>query len=96
MRTYTGCWVDQEVQGVVESEQGAQEIAPLATYLEDRSSNVGDDPTPTPKPPIVEPMDSVELTDEQQDLWLDGVFLPALYTEHEGEDKLLQHFPTSY
>jgi hypothetical protein len=36
------------------------------------------------------------LTDEQQDLWLDGVFLPALYAEHKGEDGLLQHFLASY
>ena len=36
------------------------------------------------------------LTDEQQSLWVDSVFLPALYGEHEGEDGLLQHFPASY
>jgi hypothetical protein len=27
---------------------------------------------------------------------VDGVFLPALYREYEGEDGLLQHFPASY
>src|SRR5580700_1687040 len=36
------------------------------------------------------------LTDDQLSLWVDGVFLPALYAEHEGEDGLLQHFPASY
>jgi hypothetical protein len=36
------------------------------------------------------------LTDDQLSLWVDGVFLPALYAEHEGEDRLLQHFPASY
>jgi hypothetical protein len=36
------------------------------------------------------------LTDKQQSLWVDGVFLPALYGEHRGEDGLLQHFLASY
>jgi hypothetical protein len=36
------------------------------------------------------------LTDKQQSLWVDSVFLPALYGEYEGEDRLLQHFPGSY
>ena len=36
------------------------------------------------------------LTDEQQRRWLNGVFLPALYAAHNGEDGLLQHFPASY
>jgi hypothetical protein len=36
------------------------------------------------------------LTDKQQSLWVDSVFLPALYGEYEGEDGLLQHFPGSY
>jgi hypothetical protein len=47
----------------VESEQGALEIALLATHFKDRSLNVGDNPTPTPKPLMVEPMDSVEPVD---------------------------------
>lgn len=36
------------------------------------------------------------LTDQQQSLWVDGVFLPALYEEYKGEDGLLQDFPASY
>jgi hypothetical protein len=36
------------------------------------------------------------LTDKQQSLWVDSVFLLALYGEHEGEDGLLQHFLASY
>jgi hypothetical protein len=36
------------------------------------------------------------LTDDLQGLWVDGIFLPALYRAHEGEDGLLQHFPASY
>lgn len=36
------------------------------------------------------------LTDDLQSLWLDGLFLPALYAEHEGEDGLLHPFPTSH
>jgi hypothetical protein len=36
------------------------------------------------------------LTNDEQRLWLNGVFLPALYAEHKGQDGVLQHFPTSY
>jgi hypothetical protein len=36
------------------------------------------------------------LTNDQQRLWLNSVFLPALYAEHKGQDGVLQHFPTSY
>jgi len=39
---------------------------------------------------------TIYLTDDLQSLWLDGLFLPALYAEHEGEEGLLQHFPTSH
>ena len=36
------------------------------------------------------------LTTEQERLWMDGLFLPAVYAEHQGEDGTLQHLPASY
>jgi hypothetical protein len=48
-------------------------------------------------PRIVHPnRTTTYLTDDQQSLWLDGLFLPALYAEHKGEDGLLHPFPTSH
>jgi hypothetical protein len=36
------------------------------------------------------------LTDDLQSLWLDSLFLLALYAKHEGKEGLLQPFPTSH
>jgi hypothetical protein len=35
-------------------------------------------------------------TDDEKRLWLNSVFLPTLYAEHKGEERVLQHFPASY
>ena len=48
-------------------------------------------------PSVLHPnLKTTYLTNDLQSLWLDGLFLPALYRAHEGEDGLLQHFPASY
>ena len=36
------------------------------------------------------------VTEEQQRIWVDKIMLPALYNEHQGEEGLLQHFPSSF
>jgi hypothetical protein len=34
--------------------------------------------------------------DKQQGLWVNSVFLLALYSKHKGKDRLLQHFLALY